>query len=450
MKIKLIVAACAALCTVSAFAAPLDPTAQAPEITYYLGGATAQAQAIAVVVKDLFATPADMVTITQSVSNKATGYYGMSVPALTGGVSKRLFVVYNNTNGSNAAVAQLLSTATPPVEAEAKVLAIGPSGDALTGSGTTYTTADSSKDVAIEVDMAVSDVYPLEAVPGVLNPGTAGNLSFSALTIQTTALEGFGVVVNPTLYQALQSAQGLTVGSLTAANQPNVTRAQYASLVSEEGALKSSGQLFNNSDANDITLVRRTDLSGTQAASNMYFLNNVCGNAGFGGALTPASTLDASPGVFDVLQQTGTGAVKNALSTFNASTNPTGVSGYGIGVISLENSANIASTTSWQFVKLDGVSPNFNPDGTQDTLQRNAFASGRYGFATEMTASYRSNDGAISKAISAKLITGLKDSTKHNLVGIAYLDGSTYTAGGKASYVARGGSNCYPLHDVNY
>jgi len=445
MKFKMIVAACAALCSATVMAAPLDPIGTAPQVTYYVGGASAQAQAVAAVVTDLFAAPADVVKITQTAGNKATGWYGMSNAALTGGTSVRLFVVYNNTNGSNAGVAQLLSTATPPVEAEAKVLSIGPGGDTLTGSGTSYTTASTANDKAIEIDMALSDVYPSEAVGGVLTPGAAGNLSFSALTIQTTALEGFGVVVNPALYQALQAQQGLTVGSLTAANQPNVLRADYASLISAEGAIKSAAQFFQNTDANGITLARRTDSSGTQAASNMYFLNNVCGTLGYQGALTPVGAFDANPGVFDILLETGTGAVKNDLSTGTA----TSVTGYGIGVISLENPA-VATAASWQFVKLDGVSPNFNADGSVDTLQRNAFASGRYGFATEMTASYRNSANAISKALSTKMIAGLKDSTKHNLTGIAYLDGTAYSAGSKASRVNHGGNNCSPLRDTSY
>ncbi len=56
-------------------------------------------------------------------AKKATGWYGMSKAALTGGTSKRLFVVYNSTNGSNAGVAQVLSNASD--EAEANVVTVG-------------------------------------------------------------------------------------------------------------------------------------------------------------------------------------------------------------------------------------------------------------------------------------------------------------------------------------
>lgn len=432
MKFKMIAAACAALCSVSAYAANLDPTTTAPDLTFYVGGASAQAQAVAVVAPDLFDTTTfSVVKITQSGGQKSTGWFGKSKAALTGGVSKNLLVVYNSTNGSAAGVTQLVSTGT--AEAEADVVTVGTS--ACTPVVALASTCTSH--APTEISLALSDVYPTELVGGVVPQGV-GYLPFSALTITKTGLEGFGVVVNPALYAALQSAQGLTVGSLTAANQPSINRADYASLVTVEGTIKDAGGFLQNGDTTPLTLVRRTDPSGTQAASNIFFANNVCGTLGFGGALTPVGAFDSNAGVFDITEQTGTGAVKTALTGTNTA-------GYALGVISLENASSTA-LTDWQFVKLDGVSPNFKTNGTLDAKNRDAVASGRYPFATEMTASYRTAAPTITKNLATAFITGLKDSTKHDLVGIAYLDGATpYTVGGKQARVNRGGNNCQPL-----
>lgn len=438
----MIAAAIAALSTASVFAAPLNPATATTYLTYYVGGATAQAQAIAVVAPTLFANPADVVKITQSVGNKATAWYGMSL-ATSAAPSQPLLVVYNNTNGSFAGFNQLINTISPSPLAEAYVLKIGAAGDTLSCNLVTApyscTTADASKDKFIQLDLALTDVYPTEAVGGVVKFGQGGNLAQGAITTVPTALEGFGVAVNPLLYKALQASQGLTVGSLLPADQPNVSSADYASLVSEQGAIKTAAQLFQNSDANDIFYERRVDTSGSQAASNIFFLSNVCGTSGFGGALTPVNLGDVSPGAFEVVLNSGTGNVKTALTG-------TAVVGYGIGVMSLENSPSLTSATSWQWVKLDGVSPNY-VNGVADALQRTAVANGAYKFAVEMSASYRNNIDPINKAFNTLMIDGIKNSNLHNLVGVAYLDG--VVANQQARY-NRSGNNCSPLIDTNY
>lgn len=435
MNFKIIAAACAALCSASAFAAPLNPQSDVPEITFYIGGASAQKAALTAVAPDLFATPADVVKITQAAGQKTLGWYGMSKATLTT-TSKRLFVAYNSTNGSNAGVAQLLTTGTP-TEAEANIVTVGNAGcGATTGAAGTWTSACTTTAVT-EVDMALSDVYPGDAVPGVLPTG-AGTIPVSALTVKKTALEGFGIVVNPALYLALQNAQGLCTG-VAAACQPSIRRADYASLVTLEGSIKdAAGLLQNPADTNPLTLVRRTDSSGTQAASNMFFANNICGTAGFQGYLSPVLAADSNPGVFDITEQTGTGGVITALTGTNTA-------GYALGVVSLEN-VPTAVLSDYKFVKLDGVSPNFSVAGVADAKMRNAFASGSYPFATEMTAMYRTSAPTVTKNLANAVITGLKDSTKHDLAGIAYLDlPAGYTAGGKQSRVNRGGNNCQPL-----
>lgn len=431
MKFKTIAAACAVLCSASAFAAPLNPKTDLPEVTFYVAGASAQKAALSVAALDVFATPADVIAVKGPASN---GWYGMSKAALTGGTSKRLFVVYNSTGGSNAGVAQVMSNGTS--EPEANVVTVGNAGcGATTGGANTYAVTCTINGV-LEADMALSDVQPSEAVPGVLP--TEDAISISQLSVQTTALEGFGVAVNPALYAALQEAQGLTgcAGNTGAACQPSIRRADYASLITLDGTIKDAGALLGNGDTTPLTLVRRVDSSGTQAASNIFFANNVCGSAGYFGALSPLSQWDSNPGVFDIAEESETGGVRTKLTGTNTE-------GYAIGVMSLENIPTTAAT-SYQYVKLDGVSPNFNADGTPDLKMRNAFASGSYPFAVEMTAMYRASAPAQTKAIANTIATGLKSPLLHNLAGLAYLDG-TYTVGGKVSRVSRNGNNCAPL-----
>lgn len=438
MKFKIIAIACAALCSASAFAATLNPVTQVPDRTFFIGGSSAQSAAVAAVVPDLFDTTtyAVLAITSPATAQAAKGWYGMSKASVTGGTSQRLFVVYNNTNGSAAGVSQLVSTATPPTQPEADIVTIGNSGCSAVASNASVCT----NHAPTVIDMALSDVNISELVPGVVPTG-AGYITAGQLTSVKTALQGFGVIVNPALYTALQNqniTEGLLgsacAGSATAACQPSIRRADYASLVNLEGTIKDAGGLLRNpSDTTDVNLFRRDDASGTQASSNIFFGNNVCGTLGYLGALSPAGQFDSNPGVLDITMQTGTGGVTGGVAASG---------GYAIGVVGL---GTLQGANTWKYVKLDGVSPNFNPDGSVDTTQRNAFASGRYPFAFEMYAMYRNSATTVTKSLATTFIAGLKDSTKHNLNGIAYLDGLAYVAGGKQSYVNRGGNNCQPL-----
>lgn len=457
MKIKKIVVACAALSSVAAMGqtTPLNPATATSYLTYYIGGASALAPAVKIIVPALFAAGSNIVTITQSGGNAVTAWYGLSNATYTT-TSQPLLVIFNSTNGEFAGLGQLINTTSPSPWSEANVLQIGPSGDALTcqlsTAPYTCTTADSTRDAFQQIELSLSDVYPDEGYPGVINPGVNGNLALNQLVTTTTGLEGYGVAVNPALYQALQAAQGLTVGSLTAANQPNIQSTDYTSLVSESGAIKSAADLLQNSDGTLLTVVERTFDGGTQAASNIYFLNNVCGNVGYGGALSPVSVTDGgtsglNPGQFNVLQETTTGAVASALV---APTGSTGLVGYAIGVLSL-TSVPAQTANSWQYVKLDGISPNWG-NGTLDPYQRNAFAAGAYKFATETSASYRKTTSGINLALNKAVVAGLQNSTLHNLVGLAYFDNPSgvYTAGGQQARYNRNGNDCSPLSDTNF
>jgi hypothetical protein len=506
MKLKLIAAACMSLCASSAFAAAAAVTCTttattsataalnmvntcAPEAKLFVAGSSALGGAMsAVVPADLFdttATPLVKVKDLGSANGGATGganavtaWYGMSKAAVTGGTSKRLFVVYNNNNGSAAGVSQLLAKL--GTVAEADVVTVGPTSktaaNACTEDAASTTAApviDCTTHAATQADVAISDVSPTE----LYKLYATATAKLSTLTSTPLALQGFAVAVNPNLYnklQAMQIASGAlpstcAAGDYTLTCQPSIARADYASLVTKEGSVKSAAALTGDAaDATQLVLARRDDLSGTQASSNIFFADNACGGVGYnstskvfnwapgatkadkvsaaimGGGLDIVSITDypASTTAALVVQSNATtGGVKTAL---NATT------GYAIGVISL-NSAPGASDT-WKYVKIDGSSPNFNADGSAAYKARTAFINGGYGFAMTSFAAVPTKAPKTGVAttfplVISTLISGLKDSTLHDLTGIGYLDGAADVAGTpKQSHVHRiNGNNCSPL-----
>lgn len=140
----------------------------------------------------------------------------------------------------------------------------------------------------------------------------------------------FGVAVSKDLYDALQAAQGIpsNCGSFEAC-QPTISRAQYASIVSmTANSAKFSINSLLGVPQGKLTLCRRTNKSGAQAASNQYFLNFMTGNGPNGGADMPADAATYGSGVlpsFEVVEARSTSIAMNCLN----------LPGYRIGIISL-------------------------------------------------------------------------------------------------------------------
>jgi hypothetical protein len=402
-------------------------------VSLYVAGSSALAGANDKVVKtDLFVDTKPVITLkytdTSTLSaGKVKGWYGWSKPELTGGTSKRLFVVYNSMNGSAAGVSQMLAKfdGKTDIVKEARVLSVGP----VAGVPGTCSIDSSSTDAdpvlncptsaLRQADMAISDVAPVELYK-LYKEATA---KLSTLKVTPLAVQGFGVAVSKDLYEALQTAQNTT-------GQPTVRRVDYASIVT--GKAKSVSVLLPGNNG-VLTLARRDDLSGTQAASNMYFANNACGNnhdpkgkliANVLGGAQPIVGAGTTAGL--VVQEYPVGGdVVKALNQ----------SGYAIGVISLTSAP--SSSDSWKFVKLDGVSPN------PDTQQRAAFASGDYGFAMTSFAVEYVKPKVDKSLLTQAVIKGLGNSNLRDLPGIAYLDGGVAA---QQSKVARpDNNNCAPL-----
>lgn len=592
MKLKVIAAACLAMCASSAFAATAAQIAAAaaaaavpatmcaaalpaqadvivnncaPQVKMFIGGSSALGGALsAVVTADLFDTTTQPIITVKDTSASAqasstSAWFGKSKTALTGGVSKWLYVVYNKNNGSAAGVSLLLSkVGTVP---EGTVVSVGPLNAKTGGSntcalltGSTTVVNCSTTDVATAADLAISDVHPAELYK-LYSTATA---KLSTLKTDPLAMQGMGLGVSFDLYKALQvrnKAEGLidstcVAGDLTAKCQPTVRSADYTSLVTKQGSIKTAAAfLGDTTDLTPLTLARRDDLSGTQASSNMFFANNSCGGMGYGlggtnygVAVATANGFNFNPaankldktltaimgGGLNIIESaaaaaapTATGAARNDITTYPGLTIMSAVGGgdvttalnvhagagvtavaavpavlataadvaagtissvtgvavvavgdvitpavagvtavtavpttYAIGAISLTTAHDTAAGT-WKFVKIDGVSPDYKADFTASYKQREQFANGNYPFAVQSYAAYPVKPVAGSVGDAAKgapavlqaVITGLKDSTLHDLMGIAYQDGVADAAGvPKHSLVRRvAGNNCSPL-----
>ena len=461
MKIKFIAAACIALCSSSSFAVTLvcktDTVANmvntcAPEAKLFVAGSSALGGALSLVVAaDLFDTTTQpIIKITDAgphgsaavapLANAVSAWYGMSKAAVTGGTSKRLFVVYNKQNGSAAGVSQLLAKL--GTVSEATVVSVGPIkgvasacvADAASTATVPVLNCPAAASIPTQADMAISDVAPQE----LYKLYAAATAKLTTLASTPLAVQGFGVAVNANLYAALQAVQNT-------AGQPSIRRADYASLVTKLGSIKSAGALLGNSDATVLTLDRRDDLSGTQASSNIFFADNACGInhdakgkviAGvLGGALDIIGAAD-STAALKVIENAQGGQVTTDMN-LNV--------GYAIGAIGL-GSVPTTGATTWKFVKLDGVSPNFNADGSAADHQRSTFASGAYPFAMTAFAvtPVKKSANADTNLLIAAVTAGLANGGQHNLTGIAYLSGTTDAT--KLSLVHRtAGNNCSPL-----
>lgn len=196
----------------------------------------------------------------------------------------------------------------------------------------------------------------------------------------------FTVASSIPLYRALQAAQGITVAdpNFDPVNAPNISSGQYAAIISTSGDASWKTLLPNTT--NPVILARRVDTSGTQSSSNAFFLRNPC-VSGIGAQLAPRTRLDSVAGVIDVIEGSGTGNVKTAITV--ASNNPDAAKSYAIGVMSAENNwrTDTPASGGYRFLKIDGVHPE-----TGDTENaRVTGANGNYKFVMELKEFVRAN-----------------------------------------------------------
>ena len=508
MKLKQIALASMVVVAGSSFAQTVtcDPTTPlamantcAPQVTFYIAGASALGDATSNVLTannfaGYFASPPVQVEDKGTISgttvvhpqnnnkpgNGVTAWYGMSNPALTGGGDpKRMLLVYNKTMGSAAGVSNVMSKDMKSVAMvpEAAVVTVGPlmivPGKPTKGYKSNTCSSVNSTKIACDswawtkADIGLSDVD----VPELVGMYANKKVKLSDMTRVPVAMQGFAVGVNHKFYAALQAHQ-VSTGALpssctpvapatsvyTEACQPSISTAQYASLVAKHGGIKSAAGFIPGS-TETLVLARRDDLSGTQAASQIFFNKTGCNfkdpksKINLGGAMVATNKTDFT----NTAVTPGSLIVNHNVQSSNVAADLERPDVFAIGVLTLASGAE----SKYKFVKLDGVSPNFAKGGTtvlSGPNLRNNMINGSWPFQVVSYVMYPTasvgTDAilAAKKGLIEKFKADLSDSTLHNLTAISYFNGTAdkqslvhrandrLNAGDPVSY-----NNCAPL-----
>lgn len=138
--------------------------------------------------------------------------------------------------------------------------------------------------ISVQSEIGISDVEPaMFTLAQNVKPGeVAPDVAAAPLTVQPVNINTFGIVVSPALRDALQLAQGLTVGSDDVSQMPslasNLIAALFAGDITSWNALKDASGLGIASALADptVNLCLRTPGSGTQAQFNAYYMGIGC------------------------------------------------------------------------------------------------------------------------------------------------------------------------------
>lgn len=291
-----------------------------------------------------------------------------------------------------------------------------------------------------------------EYVLNQLNLGVSLSLNDIGFELPSFVAQGFGVGASYQMYRDLQVNQfdgasscvsGFTAASpnLTEECKPSIPAYKYM-LVTNAGTFGSKdASLFNKewpaagtiAAATPLFIQRRVGTSGTQSTSNAYFLGAPCLSGTPGGALTPAGTNtvgDTVQGVVTVRANNGSGDVASRLSSTSA---------YHLGVLSLEN----APSGSWNWVKLDGVSPTAELAAADlnDGKNRTTILDGSYKLWNELVGFVPSSDTGEGATLINAINAAWSDTSLTNLRGIAptVLTGAT---GITVSEWVKNGNSC--------
>lgn len=486
MKLSQIAVAVASLAVVPAFAAVGSLTALygvAPANTVFVSGASALSGSFAnVIAANCTGGAANVKSLTINGSTSDGRVTVCTTSSTDGQFGAPFAVVKRDTGGSFEGVGPVISQSGLQKWAD-----VNSCDSTLLRCGLDTTTVRVPQAGLSDVDSSVW--------VGMANTGA---LSIPVPTPASTVLsggfagQGFGVMVSESLYNAMMAKQ-VAEGRLPAsaggvscvagnfapgACQPSISKEEYAAVVDGNNfAYVANGAL--SGDAGVINLCRRVETSGTQASSNVYFLNNSCGNASPTFGFKPPKTVDLvnSPtavafdtangnvvtgnyddfgGAFGLFEGSGTGDMRNCVSRRNTGKNPNNVAdslgNYAIGWISLEN----APAAGRQYVKLDGVSPNAyqvplasDTDGVADgwmadTDQRRNVVKGYYDAAPELEMLWPANTTI------GTFLTSLKNTFANpaavNTRGIFQANG-VFTHAGNETQVHKGtrnGNFCAP------
>lgn len=327
-----------------------------------------------------------------------------------------------------------------------------------TGSGT-WNSIPVRTGCAIAVGATVGDSAPALPAGGFSDVEASlfgVDVSAAGTEADANVSQVFGLAVTKNLYRELQVAQGIyaSVAAATSAdpsydpaNAPNITKAQYTSIVELSGGYQTDWnpilKTITNPNAGvgkNVYLARRVATSGTQASSNAFFLNNPCA-AGAAGSVTPATAADSS-GTFIVTEGSGTGNVKTTM------TNAGNAGNFAIGVVSVENNwrTDAAASEGYRFVKVDGV----HPEAGDTTFGRTTSINGGYAFQMEMKSFVASTAaGTFGETLIGEISSALGNPA--NCADVPrglFLNpagGSSCTVGTEVGKGTKFGNNCSPV-----
>jgi hypothetical protein len=375
---------------------------------------------------------------------------------------------------------------TAPLATQTVAGSVTPTGSAQfncngTGAGTTSTITTQDK----APSAGASDVEPArfdnaDNSPAGQTPMTATDLG--NLVVKPGRAVIFGVYANAAMWLELQKRQGLvplganapimpfttTVNTstnaltnvanpaFTEALRPNIFKAEYRAIA--QGFLNDMAPLSGTISpvatsltSGPLQLARRVNGSGTQASSNIYFLNNSCG------ALTSSGLGPVDADNFGLTVTLGSGT-SNVISEFqNNATKPT------IGIVSLENpsrgaytlttangNTDLSAKAPFAALKIDGVTPN----------RVNAI-NGTYEFVTEETFQWNKNvitAGSLSETFLNRFVDAGASIATLQTLSSATQEGSAaladYNGGSPAANTtwimnsSRGGNNCSPANRI--
>jgi len=435
----------------SAFALDLTTGVPAGNI-FYIGGASAQTPGLAVALgKFCNATTGNLKTYFDIQDGKqafvytcdaATAASGLTVGSKfvvakvdAGGSWSGLDPVVNRTDASKLRFPTLTDAVVgTPTFANSAVTAGTAAGDIMWDDGTSVA-GHTEAGVKMIPDFALSDVSLNLFKARGKAIGSSSNYSVKG----TFGGQGFGVIVSPSLYAALQTDQGISTScaATDGSCQPSISKAQYANIAAgTKGLLQQLLPATTLSSTKTLLISRRSTSSGTQAASDQYFLNFPCNattasTLGGAGAPVSATFTDTPGGVGTVV------TVQLESSTGNVKSNVKGAAGFAIGVVSLENAESGFSPA--KYVKINGVSPTYYK-GVADTTQKKAIVNGLYDFAYEshmvvssQAVAANANVDLLASALRADLANGSNLTTSPGLFGDP-------TAVGKATYGTTGNS----------
>lgn len=369
MKIKALVTALLAAAAAPSFA--LVPGAEGnsnPILHVYGSGATAVDKQLKQLVKTI-CQPGTLDIFTDDVTkpegNKYAAFYCVVSPADVPGLSTtyNLMIHKNSNGGSFNGVGPVANAA---VEDQMVIqTGAGFCGVAAAGAdaGTPVWACNRANvDNTKVVDFGISDVEPTlwQQLGRAFNNG---NLVTTAMNANT-----FGIPVTVALRNALQTAQGLPSGSELAADQPNLSRSEVASILA--GNITNWDQFKVNGVAlpanalvapvnKRVQVCRRVDDSGTHAQSNVFFHNfpcdpnaskNATDNTGFSSTSDGKmadDNLNPLPATSAVIHaHEGSGGVTDCLNVLQDA------NAWAIGIQSTEKSG-----AKFRFVKIDGYLP---------------------------------------------------------------------------------------------